>query len=471
MEKEKIINEILTEWALRSPNGLVDGHDTIENARILNEILAEKGVITPSEKAMIDPLDLRFFEKKGNQYTAKEHPIYNDGTRLEDIKSGRAYTRDEVNKIDSSNKTPATTTSKTTEKINFTAKDLIEKKGFEEEVASKIVKAASKAFDTATMQEFLSKFDSMSPAGAVEFLNQKRTSPRYEAFFGAMDDPKIRRLVKTQVGRGEFILSMLINGCQRTGQKSGDLRLRNGLIVDVKETDDEIFRASIKAFGGADFFKLRFPRAINQLFGYCRTNPDAIEILQNLAVEAGVKDEGRAKFLTYTQRLFEDLDWDSVTSTAVRGLLRVTIHIQKMTPDEVEKAGLKNRVEFDLGDREVVMKIDNLDTNEKNKILNPKPESETVTVDVSPITDKKNELIVPQLKKLEIFAKPSSAKEAFSPESIAEEMFSSMKHYTGGIIFFDQKDGYDYEPDLSNMKRPFTFYLYSQAAAAFKRIK
>jgi len=428
MDKSKIIDEMLMEWAMRSPDGLVGGHDTPENMAVLNEILNERG-----EYNQLD-----------------------------------AFTADK-NNIDKLDTSQPTTLQKSISK--FSSKNLIDDKNFEIEVADKIVDAAKEAFGK-NIVEFENIYDSMTAKKAVEFINMQSKNPAFSKFIDLIDAASIRRLVKTQVGRGEFILSMLIKDCKRTGQKSGDLELSDGTVIDVKEVDkDGKFRVSLKAFGSGNFSKLRFPHAINQLFAYCRQNPDAVEILKNMIDEAGIKDEGRSKYKKYTLKLLDELDWDSVTSTAVRGLLDITIHIQKMKPDEVEKAGLGNKVEFDLGDEEVLMSIDKIEPEDKNKILNPTKKSEPVTVNVSPITDRSNQVIVPQLKKLEIFAKPTSENMAFSTVTIANEMFGNMKHYSGGIIFYDKGVGYTYEPDLVNMEKPFLFYLYAQATVTFKRIE
>ena len=44
MEKDKIIEHVLNEWAMRSPDGLASGYDTAENIQALNEVLSEKGI-------------------------------------------------------------------------------------------------------------------------------------------------------------------------------------------------------------------------------------------------------------------------------------------------------------------------------------------------------------------------------------------------------------------------------------------
>jgi hypothetical protein len=133
---------------------------------------------------------------------------------------------------------------------------------------------------------------------------------------------------------------------------------------------------------------------------------------------------------------------------------------------------MKDRVEFDIGDDQQIMSIDKISPETKNKILNPGTASEPVTLNVSAISDKKNAILLPEIKNLEIFRKPASPEEMFTSRRIAEDMFSSMKHYSAGIIFYQQgaSEPFYYEPDLSNLKNPFIFYLYAQNAVAFKRI-
>jgi 3-oxoacyl-[acyl-carrier-protein] synthase III len=44
MEKSKIIEYVLNEWAMRSPDGLADGFDVQENIDLLENILKEYGL-------------------------------------------------------------------------------------------------------------------------------------------------------------------------------------------------------------------------------------------------------------------------------------------------------------------------------------------------------------------------------------------------------------------------------------------
>ena len=416
MDKNKIIDDILNEWAMRSHDGLVSGHDTPENQLVLQQILSEK------------------------QLSSKEKKIGLADTSFE-----------------------------------FTTKGLEIEKGFNPEISKAIISAAKKFFDEDTYAEFSKKYyDKLSPEEAVNFVNTNYNSSQYGKFIQALDSSSIRKqLIKTQVGRGEFILAALIQGCKTTGQKSGDLQLSDGGTIDVKELNPKnaTFRTSLTVFDRG-FSRLKFPHAVNELFAYCRSRPDAVEILTNMIDEAGIKDSGKAKYNKYTKRLLQDLDWNGVVSTAIKGLFELTIHLHEMTPSDLEKAGLKDRVEFDIEDDKKIMSIDALSPEAKEKISDPNATSEPVTLRVSAISDKKNAVILPEIKNLEIFKKPASKEEMFTARRIAEEMFSSMKHYSAGIIFYQQgqSEPFYYEPDLSKLKKPFVFYLYAQNSVAFKRI-
>jgi len=134
MDKNKIINDILNEWAMRSHDGLVSGHDTPENMAVLNEILDEKRLsISPeqiaAEKEKLkqdrtaerakakqereaakkkakeedeakkalpvgipeEALQDKYFVTNGNgDKVANNNPYYKDGTLFELILSGKA---------------------------------------------------------------------------------------------------------------------------------------------------------------------------------------------------------------------------------------------------------------------------------------------------------------------------------------------------------------------------------------------
>lgn len=412
MDKDKIITNILTEWAMRSPDGLAGGHDTSENQQVLKEIFEELGITEAPKK------------------------LKND-----------------------------------TEIQKFSVEDLVQNKGFTPDIAQRIVK--SLRYVPITDQEiFISEYyDNMSLNDACDFLTKNYSN--YKSFLNHLDE-EIRIRATTKVGRGEYALVLLVKGCRTGGQDSGDLLLGTGDAADVKQIDGGTFRATQASFGSGGFEKVPFVRAVNQLISFCNRNPDAIEVLKNLADEAELQDKGNAVDKTSTLNFLDALSWNKINCGSTRGLLKIMGHLQGLKPDELPTAGTGDKVEFDFDDKEATFAMDDLPQQEKAKLSDPNIAPSTpVTVKISPISDKTNQLILPQLKKLELFAIPSGGlSEAFTNKNIAASMFDAMQHYSGGIVFYDIKKGiFDLEDDLKNMKKPFGFYAYAQTGPVFKRLK
>ncbi len=408
MDKDKIIKNILAEWAMRSPDGLAGGHDTPENKQVLNEIFEELGIT----EAPQDNIEIQ----------------------------------------------------------KFSVQDLVENKGFTSDIAKLIVKSL-KYIPVPDQETFINEYyDNMSLADACEFLTKNLS--KYRSFLDYLDD-EVRIRASTRVGRGEYALVLFVKGCTTGGQDSGDLVLDNGETADVKEIDGETFRATQASFGSGGFEKVPFVRAINQLISFCNRNPESIEILKNLVDEAEVKNQGTAKDKTSTLNFLDALSWNKINCGSTRGLLKIMGHLQGLKPEELPTAGTGDKVEFDFDDKEATFAMDDLPQQEKAKLSDPNIEPRTpVTVQISPISDKANQLILPQLKKLQLFALPAGGiEEVFTNKNIATSMFDAMEHYSGGIVFYDIKKGFDYESDLENMKKPFGFYAYAQTGPVFKRLK
>jgi len=413
MDKDKIIEAILAEWAMRSPDGLVGGNDTPENQKILREILEE--------------------------FEITEAPT-------------------KLNKKDA-----------VIEKLSVD--DLVQNKGFDPAI-SKLIRSSLQRFVPPRFEDDFSTkyYDNMSIGEACDFLNNN-----FKQFAMLLEylDEEVRIRATTKVGRGEYILVLLVKGCKTGGQGSGDLLLSSGVSADVKEIDGGTFRATQASFGSGGFEKVPFVKAINQLISFCGKNPEAVDILKNLAEEAGIKNEGRGQDKTSTINFLDTLSWNKINCGSTRGLLKIMGHIQGLKPEEIDTAGTGDKVEFDFDDKEETFAIEKLPQEEKTKLSDPNlPVGTPVTVQISPISDKTNQVILPQLKRLDLFAIPAGGIEAaFTNKNIAESMFEAMEHYSGGIVFYDIKEGFDYEEDLRKMKKPFGFYSYAQTGPVFKRLK
>lgn len=347
MDKSKIIDEILMEWAMRSPDGLVGGHDTPENMAVLNEILNEakpKGWVDSKKLQPIDPKDAgtkdpaklkivghpkypdgtvyqdtlsgkvkanmraeipfpaqseqdkkeqdlnpEYFRAYHGRWITDDHPNYPDGIRYEDVKNYRAAkkTGDDIGII-----APG--------KANYEKADWsIEKlmaKGFNQASAEKIYKALDIQPVPIKKDFLLNGFDKLTPEQAVEFLNSRFY--KYQDFIDALDAARSAGGTKkdggedtsssggagSKAGRGEFILVLLIKGGESAGSESGDIKVA-GLkgAIEVKEITANGFRATKASFGKGGFYKMKYIVAMNELIGFCNTS---------FKTEGGLKTRG-----------------------------------------------------------------------------------------------------------------------------------------------------------------------------------
>ena len=172
MENSKIINDILNEWAMRSHDGLVSGHNTSENMAVLNEILSEKGMTTPKEKKMMEPTAI-------------------DATKKNDIKNGSKFKTD-------------------AERYKHFAS--VKRAG---NTSAKWMKSAIEASIPAeAAREFLDMYDSCSMEKAIEVYNNKRYASIIDG---------IEKRERKGLGRGELVFVFLMEGYKSGGTREVDL--------------------------------------------------------------------------------------------------------------------------------------------------------------------------------------------------------------------------------------------------------
>jgi hypothetical protein len=72
MDKDKVINEILMEWAMRSPDGLAGGWDTPENRDALEEALYEQGLNNESVDMLMESVFGEATGRRGRESNAEK---------------------------------------------------------------------------------------------------------------------------------------------------------------------------------------------------------------------------------------------------------------------------------------------------------------------------------------------------------------------------------------------------------------
>ena len=176
MDKNKIIDDILNEWAMRSHDGLVSGHSTPENQLVLQQILAEKKMASSKEKEMAKKM---------------MKPVAMGATKQTKIKNTSKFKTDlEIYKHFASEKRAGNTSAKWMKNaINTSTSD----------------QAA---------REFLNMYDACSMEEAIEVYN----NPRYASIIDRVEGKERKGL-----GRGELIFVFLMEGYKSGGTREVDL--------------------------------------------------------------------------------------------------------------------------------------------------------------------------------------------------------------------------------------------------------
>ncbi len=506
------INEILAEWSMRSPDGLVGGHNTPENTAILKEILEEASI-----KDKRNPLHPRYFRYDSNteKMLTKDHPLYDDGIDKEDVRNGSAVKKSQRADVVDVPKTEKPSTApgiKDSTGPVWTVEYLQREKDFFP-TSAKIIHRALNELSNNKRLEFLKNFDQLSAEAAVEFLNDRGNDPEYVAFLRAIDSARVSKgsgaeddegdASGSKAGRGEFILVLLIKGGKSAGSKSGDIILKDGSAIEVKEVKDkdETIRATKASLGGK-FNSVPFVDALNELIAFCSGKEENVRAIMELAIDAGITnkrmpdkrdEQGNPVKITYDEipegerlgkltslkRFLNTADINNLNVSTAYALARLGVYIQQINKnDAVSKIIDPDKVEFDIGKQTSILKIDDIPPQDLEKIRNPENEPKQITVQVSSIAQEKRkaELIVPAIKRLKIFsAAPRSLDDVYTPLNIAKSMFEFMSkppgHYTGGIVFYNSKSlKFTYEPDLTNLKNgEYYFQSYQQTGPTFTK--
>ncbi len=287
MDNDKVIDEILTEWAMRSPDGLAGGHDTPENMAVLDEILSETkvesklvpdpnnpgeflvkghpryfdgtsysdilaGHVEPRDPAIVrraretpfpgtaedrerEDLNIKYFYPLNRKWvTTDEHPYARPGTPFNDVKHNRGVVKKQASIADA-----GAAEANALVKSEWSVARIMDKK-FNAPSAKKIYEALFK-LEPAERVDFLKNgYDKLKTEAAIDFINSR--FERYAKFIDALDAARSSGGKKksgtdddpdtieddeggagSKAGRGEFLLVLLIKGGKTAGSASGDI--------------------------------------------------------------------------------------------------------------------------------------------------------------------------------------------------------------------------------------------------------
>jgi len=416
MDKDKITEEVLAEWAMRSPDGLSAGHNTPTNAAILQEILSVREMASVKAKS---PSNKEEYYPKANREAAAiilrkkllspEMLHTNKGFRAE----------------------------------------------FSQHVFNAIMSDGKQSVDFVT-----SHYNQYSKVeDAVDFLNKHGRTGVYINIFTALD---VLRSTERGVGGGEWPLVLLVKGCKTGLGDTGDLLTKNQGIIDVKEVDDEkcqylLSEGSLKA----EFSKVPYVDAVLELNNVLGNKDyyDALSSILNEVMDEGTPQDAkkRAASKEVTQQYFDYRTLQKIGTGVLYGLSRIITYFQEAHPKDALVAAIGDVASFDFKGDEYVVGLEDTPDTEKVKIKNPpKKETASVKVNVKSLNNKEDVLIISKLKKLKYF----SATPPLTPSNVAQSFIrASTEHYTGGVVFYykKHKEGtwYEYARHLDKLNPPF----------------
>lgn len=386
----KLLNQLLSEWSFRSPDGLATGHSTPENIGILHEIL----------------LDANFSKEEINEVISNILSVDPICLTEDSINEEPAST----NKLSPEPEYTGLPTEKTLESvaIKMLVKKQIKSDGYPEKILEILRKSNA---------DVAKKFDTMTVSEAVTYLN---TNPDGRKF----SDELNTFVSKKGLGRGEYALLFLIKNAISGGIESGDL-IVNDSVIDVKEFSAGAIRIP------APSLRLKFTSFYKDFFGlvnFLINQPSAVAYLNSLIETNLVK-------LAEVQKKavigwINNPDVLTLPGSVIHGLYQIGKFLKNNKEEDVEIVDLKFK-----GEQPQPMVMINPD-DVKKKIypsFTPVQNSEPTSVDITvqPLVDKVTQVTIPEIKNLQFFVKNRTR------EEITAELLKNT--YNGGMIVIDEK--------------------------------
>lgn len=393
------LDKILTEWAMRSPDGLASGHKSVENVEALKAVLHEHGT-SPDEVSRI------------------VSDVINDG--------------------DSAEQQLELPTDGTSVETRVT--DLMKVKKIRREFAEKFRTILSKYPELIPIYNAAKTLDD-----ALTIYNSGTWNGRnYRAAFAEIDE----QIKHKGLGRGEMVLVYLIEGCVSGGSKSGDLELPDGSSVDVKELDDS--NEILVMVNSVDKYQnLGFVRALHKLKSFLESEPEAESVLTQAYqsdkmtnapttsatnIEPPILDSGLDES-TLTERadpmqtFLRDRNVYEMSSAVFAGLAKIRDGLNKMSSGQ----RVPDTVTFSIGDDKKIFLLDQSEIQALRGILDKIDGKFTkIAFQAAGFDDRNAQYLIPILKSLDIFAVGSNA---ITVQSIHAELIKAL-HYDG-IVFVD----------------------------------
>jgi hypothetical protein len=467
MDKSKIIDYIISEWAMRSPDGLAGGYDTDENLSTLEEIMLMEYGMSGYEFDMLletldeigRPYDPKFLTKNADGevvFGGKfKHPKYPPGTKLADVLAGKKRIMNwaKYNKLQT---TKALSDKEREERIN--------KNKYEDFAAPNGKRAGSvgarwieKAV-ASTGEEgerFYNAYDTMEMDQAIASYSNGQYDRIIDAIEGSGKEKK-------GLGRGELFFVWLMKGYKSGGTAEVDLVF--GSVekdIEMKELTGKSKKdvVSISAPTLKGYYNTRFRIGIDELAteirksgnsGITAESPDSYDFEKNpslatflvrvLETYPGPSEGDRAKMLRSLVNFCSLLRTTEMPTNLFNALAEIGVKLGSVSssktqpPPEPETPRTAKAVIVVAGEKEEFA----IDPNDAKKeidaiVNNQKPD---LTLKVKSSVEKKTQKDYEGEAKTLIYFK-----EKYTVDKISQELRKLLKNKYSGLIVIDKRAG------------------------------
>ena len=270
MDKNKIIDDILNEWAMRSHDGLASGHNTLENFEILGEILNEYGLTDEQIDEITDGvyIEAKAPKSKDSAYLfAIKDPKTKKKTKLvsyghpnqKKYPDGEIYDGPHelpIEKYKTANKQNANNAKAAAER-DPVFKALRDVKGISIDNVRKLKEVFEAFKDTNVIANFKSKYDTIKSIQDGIRIYEGRLYPEFQGLINKIDDTRF-----AGAGRGELPFVFLLKGATSGGNREVDILFAEA-DVEVKEISNASIAISAPTLPG--FSNSKFNVAIHEL--------------------------------------------------------------------------------------------------------------------------------------------------------------------------------------------------------------
>lgn len=452
MDKSKIIEHILSEWALRSHDGLASGHKTLENIEAFEDILLEYGLSEPEVVDVMGPIfnegkepeiygDDRDYifkvmdpTKKGQikHFISVGHPdqdnhadksIYTGKRQFPDKSYKRANTQNMSDALVKAEKDPKLKLLRNQKSVSIANVQKL-KRVFENFPNQSLVNKYKAMYDTVpTIEE------------AIEIYKGK-VYPEFQPLINAIDDVKF-----AGGGRGEIPIVFILKGARSGGGTEMDILFaeladkKGG--VEVKEVTGATIAISAPTLTG--FSNSDFNVAIHEL-ALAANKTDGMKDF----VKKVLEDDGKLykkmgpfdkmeKYKTAIDSFFEDPKVGEVSQFLLDAIFIVSEKIK--SPISGQKPDIGS-IEIDIGNKHREFKVPDDQVAALNaKIDNVTGEKAVLDVPVEPKVEKDDATIAEKCMKLSFF------KENWDEKRVQGEIMELITDKYKRMIIISKKKG------------------------------